>query len=297
VGKPPSQREKERGRQQRVSREDLARQRQRRQRLYAAIALAALVALVLSTVAVGLSQGDNDDDAATATTATTLFPTTPSTAPGPSLPPVDVSAPPPGESITGETPCPAADGSSPRVTSFENPPPNCLDPDKDYKAIIKTSEGELTALLNTAQAPETVNNFVVLSRYHFYDGVPFFAMIPKTMLVTGDATGDPIGSGGPGYTIPDEIADVGVIYYWGVLGMYHEPGQPDSNGSRFFIGSGENVAAIPPEFTAFGQVTIGDEAVRNIQKAANPDGSPTKDVRIESIEIVEEPRRAESPPS
>lgn len=283
MGKPPSQREKERGRQQRVSQQELARQRQRRQRIYAAIALAALVALVLSTVAVGLTQSGNDDEVST--TSTTLFPTTPSTAPGPSLPTVDIAAPAPGESITGETPCPAADGSSPRVTSFENPPPDCLDPNTDYSAIIKTTEGEMTALLNTAQAPETVNNFVVLSRYHFYDGVPFFAMLAKTALFTGDATGEPIGTGGPGYTIPDEIADAGVIYYWGVLGMLNEG--PNTGGSRFFIGSGENVASLPPQFTAFGQVTIGDDTVRAIQKAANPDGQPTKDVRIESIEIVE----------
>ena len=30
------------------------------------------------------------------------------------------------------TECPAADGSSPRKTSFDGPPPMCIDPDKRY---------------------------------------------------------------------------------------------------------------------------------------------------------------------
>ncbi len=63
----------------------------------------------------------------------------------------------------------------------------------------------------------------MLSRYHFYDGLPFYEIWPRQMLLTGDATGEPkLGQGGPGYTIPDEIPEVGVIYPVGTLAMWND---------------------------------------------------------------------------
>jgi cyclophilin family peptidyl-prolyl cis-trans isomerase len=282
VGKPPKQRRKEQLQRQRETQEAARLKHRRRQRVYAALALVALAGLVLSGVLAAVRSSNNDQ---TTTTNTSVAASTPPTT-GVSLPPVSVSAPPPGETITGETPCPAPDGSSPRVTSFENPPPHCIDDAKHYNAIIHTTEGDMTALLNIEQAPETVNNFVVLSRYHFYDGAPFFAIIPRMMMVTGDVTGDPVGTGGPGYTIPSEVPDVGVIYYWGALAMFNSEGAPTS-GSQFLIGSGENVAAIPPDYTVFGTITDGEGPVNAIQKAGSQNGTPTKNVAITSIEIVE----------
>jgi hypothetical protein len=134
VGKPPKQRLKDREQQRRAARELAARKHHRRQRVYAIIALVALVALVLATVAVGAFSGDDE----TTSPTTTLFPNA-STTPGPSLPPTDVSLPPPGETLTEPTECPAADGSSPRVTTFAGPPPMCIDPTKPPRAISSPS--------------------------------------------------------------------------------------------------------------------------------------------------------------
>ena len=67
-----------------------------------------------------------------------------------------------GASITGETPCPPADGSAERTTSFEQAPPMCIDPAKTYTATLETTEGDIVIELDAANAPETVNNFVVL---------------------------------------------------------------------------------------------------------------------------------------
>jgi cyclophilin family peptidyl-prolyl cis-trans isomerase len=278
VGKPPSRRTQASGPPKKAA--PRRSRHQRRQRTLAIIAGVTLLAVLLGTVAAGFA-GRSDDTSATTSSSTT----TPSSV----APAVPLTAPAPGASITGETPCPAADGSSPRTTSFENPPPTCIDPARRYQAVIETSEGPITVLLNTERAPGIVNNFVVLSRYHYYDDVPFFSVVPQKYLATGDATGDPLGTGGPGYTIPDEIPEAGAIYPWGTLAMAGTDGVPDSNGSIFIIASGDDAADLPPVFTVFGQVLDGDDAVNAINQAGNAStGQPSKDIRIESITIVEE---------
>ena len=102
------------------------------------------------------------------------------------------------------TPCPNADGTSPRTITFAEPPPMCIDPAKTYTATVVTNKGEFTVDLDAAKAPQTVNNFVVLSRYHYYDGVLCHRIIDSFVVQCGDPTGT--GSGpNPGYTIPDEL--------------------------------------------------------------------------------------------
>lgn len=277
VGNPPSQHTKRTTSTSKAA-PRLSRHR-RRQRMLAIIGAITMLAVLLGTVAAGfLGSSTSEDSSSTTTPATSTTAT-----------PVALPLPPPGESITGETLCPAADGSAPRTTSFENAPPTCIDPARTYTAVIDTTEGPITVLLNTDQAPGIVNNFVVLSRYHFYDGVSFFSIVPQAYLATGDATGAPLGTGSPGYTLPDEIPEAGVIYPWGTLAMVGEQGAPDTNGSIFLISSGDDAADLPPVFTVFGQVLDGADAVKAINDAGDPaTGQPTQDIRIERITITEE---------
>src|SRR2546423_115154 len=76
---------------------------------------------------------------------------------------------PAGAKLAGDPACPNADGSSPRTTSFEKPPPMCIDPSKTYKATFQTNKGNIEVALDTKDTPGTVNNFVFLARYHYYD--------------------------------------------------------------------------------------------------------------------------------
>jgi cyclophilin family peptidyl-prolyl cis-trans isomerase len=69
------------------------------------------------------------------------------------------------------TDCPAADGSSPKRQSFDGPPPSCIDPAKRYTAEMITTKGTIRIALDPIAAPKTVNNFVVLARYHYFDGI------------------------------------------------------------------------------------------------------------------------------
>ncbi len=206
-------------------------------------------------------------------------------APEPDAPqPVALSAPTAGETIEGETPCPADDGSSDRTTTFESAPPMCIDETATYQAVIETTKGTLTVELDPARAPLTVNNFVVLSRYHYYEGVPFHRVIPGFMVQGGDAVGDPLGTGGPGYTVADELPEEGE-YMVGSIAMANAG--PDTNGSQFFIVTGDLGVALPPNWSIFGEVSEGLDVVLDIEATGTEGGPPIEETLIESITISE----------
>ena len=100
------------------------------------------------------------------------------------------------------TDCPAADGSSARQTKFAGEMPMCIDVEKSYTAEIVTNHGTMTAFLHPQRAPRTVNNFVCLARYHYYDGLIFHRIIREFMIQGGCPEGS--GRGGPGYRFADE---------------------------------------------------------------------------------------------
>ena len=95
------------------------------------------------------------------------------------------------------TNCPNADGSSERITQFAEQPPMCIDTTKNYTATMETSMGDMIIHLDAVNAPLTVNNFVFLSRYHYYDGLIFHRIINGFMCQGGCPEGS--GRGGPGY--------------------------------------------------------------------------------------------------
>lgn len=288
MGKSPSQRAREQQRAARLAEVAQAEQRRgRRRRLLAVVMVVAVASMLLAGLIGGFIDPNADERASTRDGEDI---DTPSSV----APPVSITLPPPGETRTDTTECPAADGSSPRVTTFAGPPPDCLDPDLDYQAVITTSEGDIRVLLDAERAPITVNNFVVLARYHFYDGLPFYEIWPRQMVLTGDATGEPeLGQGGPGYTIPDEIPEVGVIYPVGTVAMWNDV--PGENGSRFLIATGEQATALPPRYTPFGLVLDGMDALNAIQFLGDPlSGQPIDEASIVSIAIESEPRAPET---
>ena len=178
--------------------------------------------------------------------------------------------------------CPAADGSSPKRQRFDGPPPMCIDPTRTYGATMVTSKGTMTLHLDAAGAPNTVNNFVFLSRYHYYDGVGFHRIIPGFMLQGGDPEGT--GRGGPGYRFADELPRPG-RYEVGSVAMANAG--PDTNGSQFFIVSGPSGVGLPPQYSLFGKVVSGLDVVAAIEAVGTGSGSPKEKVTIESVTITE----------
>jgi cyclophilin family peptidyl-prolyl cis-trans isomerase len=250
------------------------------------LALVAVVALGISI----FSGDDGDDEVATdASTTTSVAEDAPAT--------VTVEYPGPGAKITGDTPCPPADGAAERTTSFEKAPPTCIDAAKTYTATITTSEGDIVVELDDEKAPIAVNNFVVLARYGYYENVPFHRIIPGFM----DQAGTPVDQGSadiettPGYVIPDELPDVsglaspGDAYPDGALATANRG--PDTASSQFFIvvnGGGQQFAA-NPAYTVFGQVIEGLEVASAINAFGDQatNGTPTKAITIEKVTITE----------
>lgn len=187
---------------------------------------------------------------------------------------------------TGQaTACPPADGSAKRVTSFAAAPPMCIDASKKYTATMTTDAGTMTLALDPAKAPKAVNNFVVLSRYHFYDGLTFHRVIKGFMIQGGDPAGN--GTGGPGYAFEDELPAT-PDYTTGTLAMANAG--PGTQGSQFFIVSAEPGASLPADYTIFGKLTNG----MNVLKAIEADGgtgqagTPAKVHAITSVTITEQ---------
>ncbi len=212
------------------------------------------------------------DDSSTSTGAPSA--TTVDLGPVSSIDPLDSGAAP--------LPCPAADGSSERVDTFPAAPAQCIDPTKTYTIDVDTSQGSYTAELDATRAPIAVNSFVYLARYHFFDDTTCHRVVPDFVIQCGDPTGT--GTGGPGYEFEDELPAEGE-YVLGSLAMANSG--PNTNGSQFFVISGDKGAALPPNYTLFGQVTEGLDTVAAINALAVGDGPPSETVTINSVTVTE----------
>ncbi|MGI8984997.1 MAG: peptidylprolyl isomerase [Acidimicrobiales bacterium] len=181
------------------------------------------------------------------------------------------------------TECPAADGSSPKTQKFSGPPPMCIDLAKSYTATMVTNKGTMTIALDPSSAPKAVNNFVVLARYHYFDGVIFHRIIPGFVIQGGDPQGT--GMGGPGYRFEDELPRAG-RYEIGSLAMANAGA--DTNGSQFFIICGMSGMQLPPKYSLFGKVVDGLEVVLELEKVGTAGAGVTKQkVLMESVTITE----------
>lgn len=142
--------------------------------------------------------------------------------------------------------------------------------------------GELVIALDAVKAPKTVNSFVFLALNHYYDGIIFHRIIKGFVCQGGDPTGT--GRGGPGYQYEDELPKAGQ-YEIGSLAMANAG--PNTNGSQFFLISGQNGVSLPPNYALFGQVVKGLDVVDAMQKVpTNREDRPLQDVVIESVTII-----------
>ena len=289
MGTAKRERQKQ-GRQARIDAARVAQQRAGRLRTIRNFAIVIVLLVVAIFIAARLTGGSKNSDnsvvAASGSDASASGSTTTTLPAGT----VAIDPPAPGATITGDTTCPPADGSATRTTTFAKPPPMCIDPAKTYTATITTNKGAFTILLDAKAAPNTVNNFVVLARYHYFDGVPFHRIIPNFVIQGGDAVGPTLGSGGPGYEFNDELPAGSPAYAIGDVAMANSG--PNTNGSQFFVITGSQGASLPAQYSKFGKVTSGMDIVNTIAALAtqNPGGgAPTTTdlVTMQSVTIAE----------
>jgi len=179
-------------------------------------------------------------------------------------------------------PFPALDGSSPTTKQFNDVPEMGIDPSKRYTATMETSMGTIVIALDPVRAPKTVNNFVFLALYHYFDGIIFHRIIDGFVCQGGDPTGT--GRGGPGYQFEDELPKRGQ-YQIGSVAMANAG--PNTNGSQFFLISGPSGARLDPNYSLFGQIVKGLDVLDAMQKVPTGGGDrPKTDVVITSVSIT-----------
>jgi cyclophilin family peptidyl-prolyl cis-trans isomerase len=249
---------------------------------------ALVVAFVAFAIVFSLLTNDDGDDQETATSDTTQSDgTTGDTATEDTA--TDDSTPEDSAPAADPLPCPAADGSQEQVREFPAAPEMCIDTAKTYTATMETDAGTIVIELADDAAPVTVNNFVYLARYKYFDGLTFHRVIPDFVLQGGDPEGT--GAGGPGYQFEDELPDP-EEYQAGSLAMANSG--PDTNGSQFFIVTSEEgaqtlVDAVGGEaaYSLFGQVVEGMDVVAAIEADGDPSGTPTTVHVMETVTITE----------
>lgn len=189
------------------------------------------------------------------------------------------------EFVYGTGECAPTDGSATQTRDFADAPQSCIDPNKTYTAVVETNRGSFTITLDPGRAPGTVNNFVNLARFKYFDDTECHRAIPNFVVQCGDPTAT--GTGGPGYRFADELPTAGE-YEIGSIAMANSG--PNTNGSQFFVITGSDGAALPPSYSLFGQVTSGLDVVAVLDSLGNPANNgqpPLEEIRIVSVTITE----------
>jgi HEAT repeat protein/cyclophilin family peptidyl-prolyl cis-trans isomerase len=137
--------------------------------------------------------------------------------------------------------------------------PDLIDPKVSPHAFIETAKGTIEFELSVLDAPQTAQNFIALARKGYFNGLQIHRVVPNFVIQAGDPRGD--GSGGPGYSIRDELNDR--PYVRGTVGMALSG--PDTGGSQFFITHSPQ-PHLDAKYTVFGHVVSGMEIVDRIQQ-------------------------------
>ncbi len=152
-----------------------------------------------------------------------------------------------------------------------------------------TTEGDFEVELYDILKPITAGNFLSLVEQEFYDDVIFHRIISNFVIQGGDPTGT--GSGGPGYTIPDEF-DPNLSNVERTLSMANAG--PNTGGSQFFINTVDNIFLDfdnPPLSSAhpvFGEVVTGWDIVEIIENVpVDGNNRPITPVVMDSIRVTQ----------
>jgi peptidyl-prolyl cis-trans isomerase B (cyclophilin B) len=282
---PTDKRERQKAnRAERKAREAAAERRQRTIRLAIRVAIIAAIVIVAFVLIQAIFGSDSDDEAATDTTA----PATETTVPG-----TETTAPAEAQPIPAsyddfraqETAC-GAEAPPPRVLmEFAEPVDQGIGPDDVVAATFTTSCGDVVVEFDQGLAPETVNSMVFLAREGFFDGTAMHRVVPGFVVQGGDPTAT--GTGGSGYSIPDEFPDEGFAYDRGVVAMANAG--PGTTGSQFFWVL--DATGLGPQFNPVGTIVEGLDIVDRIAEvptAGEPGrepSTPLETIYIDSVTV------------
>jgi peptidyl-prolyl cis-trans isomerase B (cyclophilin B) len=268
-------------------------QRAKARRKYALAGGAAAVVLVIGVVGLIVTLGGDDQTVNTAANptvpATPATTTTSSTPPSSSEPPAPLSRP---QALPAVVDCQYPSIQQTPAKPVTPPPPGPITTEGTVPATMQTSAGPIGLALDRALAPCTVNSFLSLAKQGFYSGSQCHRLVTNPglqVLQCGDPTGS--GSGGPGYTVPDEVFPE-LTYARGYVAMANT-GQPNSGGSQFFLIYGDS--RLPPSYTVFATISPdGLKVIDQIAKAGSDEslepspggGKPNQPVTITSVDVA-----------
>jgi cyclophilin family peptidyl-prolyl cis-trans isomerase len=255
----PKATKRERQRQNRELRREAmmaAERRRKRWRTARALAIPLLIVLVIGVVIAITSSGDDDSDSASAgaITCSDRKPSTPA-----------------------------------KEQTFPAAPEMTIDVNQPKSVVMHTSCGDIDVTLDPQQAPQTVNSFLFLVENQFYNGTTFHRIVTDFVDQGGDPKGD--GTGGPGYSLPDEPPKDG--YKVGDVAMANSG--TGTTGSQFFLVVSKkgaetlNGAGAPYKYSILGRMDAhGLKVAKKINTFGSPNeaGTPTKTIYIFDIGIV-----------
>ncbi|BFO19906.1 peptidylprolyl isomerase [Streptomyces sp. KM77-8] len=200
----------------------------------------------------------------------------------------------PSPSAPSKAPDPCEKPAEGKVASktWKKEPAISIDKSAEYTLTLDTTCGAIDVALKASAAPHTVNSFDFLANKGYFDHSTCHRLTTNGIYVLqcGDPTGT--GTGGPGYTIPDEnLKDKSLkdnIYPAGTVAMANT-GQKDSGGSQFFLVYEDS--QLPPSYTPFGTLSdAGMKVMRKIAEAGEStgagDGAPNATVVIDKATVT-----------
>lgn len=150
---------------------------------------------------------------------------------------------------------------SDRENLYNRRPALVIDTGRDYMATVTTSQGEILIRLYPQDAPENVNNFVLLAELGYWDDFPIVYADPADFVITGSPAGRPDSD--IGYTLPNELNRPNVS---GAVGFYFDPNRGATSGSQFYI-LFEDAPNMDVAYTVFGEVVEGLDVARSLTEA------------------------------
>ncbi|WP_189130185.1 peptidylprolyl isomerase [Wenjunlia tyrosinilytica] len=217
--------------------------------------------------------------------------------PGANGAPSDSATPSASPTSKAPDPCDEPAKGSPAKKTWKKEPALTVDKQAKYTMALETTCGKVTLSLDAAKAPRTVNSFAFLAQHKFFDHTKCHRLVTGSIhvLQCGDPTGT--GSGGPGYTIPDEnLSDPLVkdkVYPAGTVAMANQYDAQkntgrNTGGSQFFLVFKDS--PLPPDYTPFGRITGGMDVLEKVAGAGTatgtPDGPPNATVVIDRATVV-----------
>ncbi|MDF3142423.1 MULTISPECIES: peptidylprolyl isomerase [unclassified Streptomyces] len=198
----------------------------------------------------------------------------------------------PSASAKATDPCEKPAEGKVKTATWKKEPELTIDKSAKYTMKLATTCGDIDVALKASAAPHTVNSFDFLAGKGYFDHSKCHRLTSSGIYVLqcGDPTGT--GTGGPGYTIPDEnLKDKSLknnIYPAGTIAMANT-GQKHSGGSQFFLVYQDS--QLPPNYTPFGTVSeSGMKVLKKIAAAGESsgagDGAPVATVVINKATVT-----------